>query len=242
MSKLFKYGVLGALIVNSVVLNRIDQGNRYVSVVETSLPKTVDIIVPSILVQWTITNAPGGNFVIKQDTVTVPIEGAGAFISPNGQILTCAHLFQFPLAGPIQITEKNGKKSNATLLYKDPDHDLALLDTGKKSPYFKLTTSVLKEGQEVLAVGSPLGFPFSVSHGVISYVMRKEPWEDDIKTQSDTFINPGNSGGPLINLKGELVGINVSMVPPVNAPIFTGLGFSMTPQTIKRFLDRFKGL
>jgi S1-C subfamily serine protease len=129
------------------------------------------------------------------------------------------------------------------LLYIQKDKDLALLKTFREgSPYVRLAdTRDLRAGQEVFAIGAPLGNAFSVSNGIISALNRDEIRYNSLQTNA--AINPGNSGGPLFNLKGELVGINSFIESPLaNAPVFTGLGFSVESGQILEFLASYKSL
>lgn len=140
------------------------------------------------------------------------------------------------------MSDQGGTCTAGEVLHKEDGLDLALLQSNfdTPTPYARIADPrKLRVGQEVLAVGSPLGFTFSVSHGIVSALNR-----DDLgvynMTQSDAFLNPGNSGGPLFNLKGDIIGINSRIVPPVPANIFTGLGFSVQSGQIVEFLTRVR--
>lgn len=216
---------------------------RYVKVSDDSLPKTTMIEVKAIVTQITLIIDEKG-ISIDQSTVTINVRGAGVFISPQGHILTCDHLFEFNQVIDAIVIEYNGNVYKAEILFREERLDLALLkvNVDQPVPYARIADPrKLKVGQEVIAIGNPLGFDFSVSHGIISALNRDGLGVYNM-TQSDTFLNPGNSGGPLFNLKGELVGINSRIVPPVRANIFTGLGFSVQSGQIVEFLTRFRGL
>lgn len=213
---------------------------RFVKVSEDVVPKTVDIHVLGVAKELVLT-IKDGNFEIEEATVPVHVEGAGVFVSPNNHVLTCAHLFWLDKITSISVCTQDGTCTAAELLHKEDGLDLGLLQTyfDAPTPYARIADPrKLKVGQEVLAIGSPLGLPFSVSHGIISALNR-----DDIgynMTQSDAFLNPGNSGGPLFNLNHEIVGINSRILPPVRANIFTGLGFSVQSGQIIEFLTRVR--
>jgi S1-C subfamily serine protease len=210
-------------------------------------PKTVDIHVSGIMEVpvFTIKQTKRGiEFSIEKATVPVTIEGAGVFVSENNHVLTCAHLFWLTEVTGITVCRENGQCTAGELLAIEDRNDLALVGSffDGPTPYARLADPrKLKVGQEVLAVGSPLGFAFSVSHGIVSALNRDGLGVNNM-TQSDAFLNPGNSGGPLFNMKGEIVGINSRIVPPVNANIFTGLGFSVQSGQIIEFLTRFRGI
>jgi S1-C subfamily serine protease len=218
-------------------------GERYVKVSNESIPKAVMIEVKAIMTQVTLVLDEEG-IHIDQSTVTVKVRGAGVFISPTGHILTCDHLFEFDRIIDAVAIDYLGNVYKGEILFQEERLDLALMKINVDPPvdYARIADPrKLRVGQEVIAVGNPLGFDFSVSHGIISALNRDGLGVPNM-TQSDTFLNPGNSGGPLFNLKGELVGINSRIVPPVKANIFTGLGFSTQSGQIVEFLTRFRGL
>lgn len=206
----------------------------YVKLSNNVIPKSSAIEVHTVIYETVIQFNENG-FNIQRETAPVTFLGSGVFISPNGHILTCAHLFEGNFS-TITVILANGHKQKAKLLYSDKDKDLALLKIDAHTSYAVLMTEELQIGEEVMAVGNPEGLEFSVTHGIVSYVDRNvdEPYTF---TQTDAPINPGNSGGPLFNLKGELVGINSLKISDTD-----GLGFAISPTTIKDFLDMFRGL
>lgn len=210
------------------------------NVYEKAVDQSVMIQVRTEMVRTYITFKDGGlDLQRKREIVT--ITGSGVFISANGHILTCAHLFDNGKIVKMYVTTRNRTAHEPTILAKDHINDLALLKIKAWTPDYAqfAPENSLRIGDPVFAVGTPLGLPFSVSHGIVSALNR---WEVDNKNQSDTFLNPGNSGGPLFDRSGRLVGINVSIVPPILAPVFTGLGFSVPVSTISAFLERYRGL
>lgn len=223
------------------ILTLIPGRTGYESVARESIPKTVNITVDGTAKRVFLVLDKDG-FSFKERVVAVRVGGSGVFISRNNHILTCNHLFDLVSVGTITVTDHKNESTTAIVLLQDEPRDLALIKADFKTThkYAVLTSGPLAVGQEVIAVGSPLGLGFSVTHGIISFVDRNI--KGKIVTQSDTWLNPGNSGGPLFNLDGELVGINSFMVPVVNAPVFTGLGFSVPPSEINAFLDTLRGL
>lgn len=228
-----------SIILAAAILAGCATTERFVRLSDEVVPKTVDIHVHGIAEQLVFTIRKG-KFEIEKATVPVHIEGAGVFVSPNNHVLTCAHLFGLESITGITVCDRDGTCTAGEVLHLEHELDLALLQANFSTPtaYARIADPrKLKVGQEVLAVGSPLGFTFSVSHGIVSALNR-----DDLgvynMTQSDAFLNPGNSGGPLFNLRGEIIGINSRIVPPVPANIFTGLGFSVQSGQIVEFLTR----
>lgn len=143
--------------------------------------------------------------------------GSGAIISPDGYIITNNHVVDN--AEKIRIVFYDGRESDATLVGRDPLTDLALLKVNedKPLPYFRLYKGKhLEIGEWVLAIGSPLNLGSSVTAGIISAMKRniriiESSYGIESFIQTDAVINPGNSGGPLVNLQGEIVGINTAM-------------------------------
>lgn len=226
MNKLTSYvnlAIVGALLL--VVMDT-QPKDKFVGVVEKVMPAVVEIQVSG---------------VIEKDNQlwVASVLGSGVFISDKGHILTCAHLFNdFIEIKGINVISPNDDTVAGRVVNVGKRVDLAVIkvDFYKKTPKVKLADPrKLRVGQEVFAIGSPLGMSFSVTSGIISALYRDLDDSYNV-TQSDTAINQGNSGGPLFNLKGELVGINSFMIPPVNAPIFTGLGFSVQCGEALKFL------
>jgi len=209
------------------------------TVYQRAIDRTVKIET-LVAVEQTIVTIDNTGIHEQTITATGTFVGAGAFITPRGHILTCAHLFTTGKVLNVNVMDSKEYEVKADILYVDKARDLALLSTPfSGTPYFSVSKHD-KIGDTVIAVGTPLGFPFSVSQGIISAFGREGLVSN--ATQTDTPINPGNSGGPLVNMKGELVGICSFIVPPVNAPIFTGIGMAVSADSIREFLDLFKGI
>ena len=135
--------------------------------------------------------------------------GSGFIVSSDGYILTNHHVVKE--ADEILIRLSDRREMVAQLVGADPRSDLALLKVEAKGlPAVEFGKSdELKVGAWVLAIGSPFGFDYSVTAGIVSAKGRSLPNENYVPfIQTDVAINPGNSGGPLFNLKGEVVGIN----------------------------------
>ena len=229
------------VVLCALILNGCATTEKFVKLSETVVPKTVDIKVVGVAKQLVITIEKGG-FKIEEATATVQVQGAGVLISPNNHVLTCDHLFWLSEITAITVCDYSGTCTAGEILHREANLDLALLQANfdTPTPYARVADPrKLRVGQDVLAVGSPLGFEFSVSHGIISALNRDNLGVYNM-TQSDTFLNPGNSGGPLFNTKGEIIGINSRIVPPVRANIFTGLGFSVQSGQIVEFLTRVR--
>lgn len=170
--------------------------------------------------------------------------GTAFFISSDGLLLTNAHVVSDEKADYTVLTN-DGKKYPAKVLARDKLRDLAILKVeGKNFPFLPLGDSdTLKLGQTVIAIGNALGeFRNTVSVGVISGLGRTvtaggrgmiETFDNVIQT--DAAINPGNSGGPLLNLKGEVVGINFAMASGAE-----NIGFAIPVNQAKKILSQFQ--
>lgn len=136
--------------------------------------------------------------------------GSGFIVSSDGYVLTNNHVIEG--ADEIVVRLSDRRELPATLVGTDPRSDMAVLkiEDGDDLPVVKVGQSKdLKVGEWVLAIGSPFGFDYTVTAGIVSALGRSLPTENYVPfIQTDVAINPGNSGGPLFNLDGEVVGIN----------------------------------
>ncbi|MGM0769236.1 MAG: DegQ family serine endoprotease [Pseudomonadota bacterium] len=136
--------------------------------------------------------------------------GSGFIVSSDGYVLTNNHVIEG--ADEILVRLNDRRELPATLVGTDPRSDMAVLkiENGDDLPVVKIGRSqTLKVGEWVLAIGSPFGFDYTVTAGIVSALGRSLPTENYVPfIQTDVAINPGNSGGPLFNLDGEVVGIN----------------------------------
>lgn len=152
--------------------------------------------------------------------------GSGFVISKDGYILTNHHVVAD--ATRIIVRMQDGSEKDAELIGSDPRSDLALLKIdGNGLPVVRIgSSSKLKVGEWVLAIGAPFGFESTVTAGIVSAKGRSLPSENYVPfIQTDVAINPGNSGGPLFNLDGEVVGINSQIVSRSGG--FMGLSFAI---------------
>ncbi len=160
--------------------------------------------------------------------------GSGVIVESRGIVLTNAHVVERATA--IEVTTADGKKHKATVMGADRKTDLAVLKLSGGGPYPEANlgdSDRVKVGDWVLAIGSPFGLQQTVTAGIISAKGRsigQGPFDDFLQT--DAAINPGNSGGPLVNMSGEVVGINSAILSRTGGNV--GIGFSIPVNMAKR--------
>jgi len=168
---------------------------------------------------------------------TVQGAGSGVIISRDGYILTNNHVVEG--ARELSATLADKREFNAQIIGKDPKTDIAIIkiDAGENLPAATIGDSDrIKVGDWVLAIGNPFGLSQTVTSGIVSAkgrVIGSGPYDDFIQT--DASINPGNSGGPLLNMKGEVIGINTAIVPDGQ-----GIGFAIPINTAKPLIPQLE--
>jgi len=162
--------------------------------------------------------------------------GSGAVISAKGYIVTNAHVVQ--QADEIIVTLADESQHKAQLVSADPEADLAIIKVEPPGPLMAIpmgTSSDLMIGETVIAVGNPFGYQHTVTTGVVSALDRTlEPsrgHQYEGLIQTDAPINPGNSGGPLLNIRGELIGINTAIRAGAQ-----GLGFAIPVDQVREIM------
>jgi serine protease Do len=166
--------------------------------------------------------------------------GSGVIISPDGYIVTNNHVIDG--ATEIRVTMNDRRILPAKLIGTDPLTDLAVVKIDAKDlPNISMGDSTkLRAGQTVLAFGNPFGLRFTVTRGIVSALNRPNPDVSDRRKpgefiQTDAAINPGNSGGPLVDARGEVIGINTFLISPSGS--FSGAGFAIPTQIVKPTID-----
>lgn len=166
--------------------------------------------------------------------------GSGFILSKDGYVLTNNHVIAG--ADEIFVRLSDRRELQAQLVGADPRSDLALLkiEAGDDLPVVRMgKSSELKAGEWVLAIGSPFGFDYSVTAGIVSAKGRSLPNESYVPfIQTDVAINPGNSGGPLLNLDGEVVGINSQIFTRSGG--FMGLSFAIPVDVAMDVVEQLK--
>ncbi len=240
--------LLGIALVVSIIGNRDslfsslnrDQVNDFSSAVSKAAPAVVTIFaqhqslgLDSEQIGSTWNKSPENNLTAL---------GSGVIISSDGLVLTNYHVIA--AISNLNITLQDGTSHEAVLVGFDPDTDLALLRIHADNlPTIVFGDSEnLRVGQPALAIGNPFDVGQTVTAGIISALGRHglglNSYEDFIQT--DAAINQGNSGGALINIRGELIGINTAIFSPQSTEGFVGIGFAIPTSIIRRVLPRIK--
>ncbi len=173
-----------------------------------------------------------------QPGATPPQLGSGVIVSPEGHIVTNFHVIQG--AGSAEVTLNDGRVLPAKFLGADIPSDIAILQIAPEniSSIAWGNSDEVKVGQMVFAVGNPLGLQETVTQGIISARGRRAASEAANEFfQTDAAINRGNSGGPLVNLRGELIGIN-NMVPAQTQT--QGIAFSIPANTVRHVFESIR--
>ena len=163
--------------------------------------------------------------------------GSGFIIDKAGYIVTNNHVIED--ADEVQVKLKSGDEYDAEIVGRDPNTDLALIKikSGDNFPFVKLGDSqMLKVGEWVVAIGNPFGLEDTVTAGIVSAkgrVIGSGPYDDFIQT--DASINPGNSGGPLLDMNGEVIGINTAIIASGQ-----GIGFAIPVNLAKGIVEQLK--
>ncbi len=181
-------------------------------------------ILPSLVIVQTDIVGEEGGFGI----------GTGVVVNSDAEVLTALHIIEG--ATEVELAFVDGTRTSATVANVEPDSDIAVLTPAVMPdlvvPATIGSSSAMRVGDEVFAVGNPLGLVASLSAGVVSGLdrefrpsSREEPLRGLI--QFDAAVNPGNSGGPLLNRRGQVVGIVTGLINPTGDDFFVGIGFAV---------------
>lgn len=207
--------------------------------------------------------APDGTVEAVADTVLPSVvsidvraqsgrgEGSGVILSTDGLILTNNHVIGMAAnGGTIEVRFDDGSRSPATIVGVDPATDIAVIKADTNRPLTPIalgSSATLDEGQAVAAIGSPLGLSGTVTTGIVSALerpVRAGGAQSDQSTvidaiQTDAAVNPGSSGGALVNMNGELVGINTAIASLGSGSAGSiGLGFAIPVDQARRIADQ----
>ncbi|RPI30892.1 MAG: PDZ domain-containing protein [Chloroflexota bacterium] len=209
--------------------------------VETTITQVVQQVGPAVV---TVVGIIPGQDTFFGRTADQTVSGSGVFISTEGYILTNNHVVEGTT--DIRVILSDGSEQKATLVGTDLYADLAVLKTDGPVPAVAAlgNSDVLNPGETVIAIGSPLGdFMNTVTVGVVSATGRSidtgSGYQIEDLIQTDAAINQGNSGGPLVNLAGEVIGINTLVVRGSGyGTVAEGLGFAIPANTARAVAEQ----
>jgi 2-alkenal reductase len=202
--------------------------------VETAVTKSVQKVSPTVV---TVVGTIPGQTTFFGNTGDQTVSGSGFFITDKGYILTNNHVVEG--TKEVSIVLSDGSEQKATIVGTDPYSDIAVLKADRNVPAVAAlgNSDALNPGESVIAIGSPLGnFKNTVTVGVVSATGRSidtgNGYQIEDLIQTDAAINHGNSGGPLVNLAGEVIGINTLIVRNTGSgDVAEGLGFAIPVNT-----------
>jgi len=204
--------------------------------VSSSVTQVAQNLSPSVVGVINYSQQRGDFFSAK----TVEKHGSGVIIDSDGLIVTNNHVVEG--ATRLVVVLANGDEKDAKLVGRDARSDLALIKIAGKNYQVAVigSSDKLQVGETVVAIGNPLGLQFarSVTAGIVSGLNRVINTEEGYLMrliQTDAAINPGNSGGALVNLRGELVGINTVKI---NVPGFEGMGFAVPSKQVATIVEQ----
>jgi S1-C subfamily serine protease len=218
----------GNTSTQTVVVNSTD--------IQSTITQVVQKVGPSVVT--VVGTIPGQNSFFGNSGDTT-VSGSGVFISDKGYILTNNHVVADTKS--LTIVLSDGTQENATIVGTDQYSDVAVLKTDGKVPAVATlgNSDLLQPGETVIAIGSPLGdFKNTVTVGVVSATGRSidtgQGYQIENLIQTDAAINQGNSGGPLVDLAGEVIGINTLIVRSTGTgSVAEGLGFAIPTNTVQ---------
>ena len=222
-----------------------DFKNSFAYAVKTAIPSVVNINT-SIKIRYNpnpffedpfFRKFFGDQFDYQQEKQTSSL-GSGVIISKDGYVITNFHVIE--AAEEIEITTHNGNKFDASLIGADPETDLAVLKINNQALPNMILGDIdnLDVGDSVLAIGNPFGVGQTVTMGIVSGLGRNQlgisTFENFIQT--DAAINPGNSGGALVDINGDLVGINSAIYSKSGGSM--GIGFAIPIDLVKKVTEQ----
>ncbi|MFU8850348.1 S1C family serine protease [Micromonospora sp. SL1-18] len=201
--------------------------------------------VPAELVTAAEKTVPGVVSVMVGGNAASSASGSGFAIDREQHIVTNDHILAKGGSGPVTVETSDGRRFNAEVVGREPNSDLAVLKVPASaglSPLPLAKPNATRVGEPVLAVGSPLGLAGTVTAGIVSALNRQVRIGNGRHTavQTDASINPGNSGGPLVNARGEVVGVNTA-IATIDGNGSIGIGFAIPIDQVQQTADTIIG-
>ncbi|GIJ07096.1 S1C family serine protease [Micromonospora andamanensis] len=201
--------------------------------------------VPAELVTAAEKTVPGVVTVLVGGGAGGSASGSGFAVDSEQHIITNDHIIAKGRGGPVTVELPDGRRFAAEVVGREPDSDLAVLKVPSSAGLTSLPLAkpgATRVGEPVLAVGSPLGLPGTVTAGIVSALDRQVRLGDNRHraVQTDASINPGNSGGPLVNARGEVVGVNTA-IATIDGNGSIGIGFAIPIEQVQQTADTIIG-
>ncbi|MGK5519309.1 S1C family serine protease [Micromonospora sp. URMC 107] len=201
--------------------------------------------VPAELVTAAGKTVPGVVSVLVGGAGGASATGSGFAVDDQQHIITNDHILARGRSGSVTVELPDGRRFAAEVVGREPRSDLAVLRVPPSAGLAALPLAKpgsTRVGEPVLAVGSPLGLPGTVTAGIVSALDRQVRLGENRHTavQTDASINPGNSGGPLVNARGEVVGVNTA-IATIDGNGSIGIGFAIPIEQVQRTADTIIG-
>jgi S1-C subfamily serine protease len=212
-------------------------GNDHLDSYSRTVINAADVVIPAV-VKIDVRGKQG-----KQGDPTHGGSGSGMIFTPDGLILTNSHVVRN--AGSLTVTLIDGRRFNADLIGDDPGTDIGIIRIHGSDlyPLQMGDSQSLRVGQLVVAVGNPFGFQCTVTAGVVSALGRSLRSQSgrliDNVIQTDAALNPGNSGGPLVDSRGQVIGVNTAVIMSAQGICFA-VGINTAKTVITRILTKGK--
>ena len=236
MKKLVSFFICGALLLSGCSVNLWKTNNSNYNNLNDQLISSRDYNSATDLADSVAPAIVG----ISAESYNGSSVGSGVCVAGNGVIITNSHVVNS--ANDIEVYLSNGETSKAEIIWEDTVQDLAIIQANTNIPYLPISNSKdIKVGEDVVAVGTPLSLilKHSFTKGIVSALNRTlrvdtnygESYMQNL-IQHDASLNPGNSGGPLLNLRGEVVGINTLKISGGE-----GIGFAIPSRSFSSLVD-----
>lgn len=201
--------------------------------------------VPAELVTAAERTVPGVVSVLAGGATSGSATGSGFAVDDQQHLITNDHILAKGGGGPVTVELSDGRRFTAEVVGREPRSDLAVLKVPASAGLAPLPLAkpgVTRVGEPVLAVGSPLGLAGTVTAGIVSALDREVRLGNNRHTavQTDASINPGNSGGPLVNARGEVVGVNTA-IATIDGSGSIGIGFAIPIDQVQQTADTIIG-
>ena len=239
MAAMFVAGVAGGAVAQtdrSIPQSQTQVQLSFAPVASRASPAVVNVYADRTIVNPAYDNPFFRQFGVPRDRMERSL-GSGVIVRPDGVIVTNNHVIQGGQTLKVVLADR--REFTARVMLADERVDLAVLkiDTGsERLPTLPIAdTRNLQVGDLVLAIGNPFGLSQTVTSGIISALARTESGSDSFFIQTDAPINRGNSGGALVNMRGELVGINSSILSSTGDS--SGIGFAIPAELVRRVVD-----